>query len=165
MATFDVTIQTVVKWDSLTSANTLDFTGVTTTNRGRIGDRVEIIPTGGGAPWFNAQFVARFATAPVVDEVVRWGWIPWGKDDQVTPDGLSTTDAVVSAFDELKNAIWMRPLVIGGTSTANKYVAYGRIYLPFRYVSPVVWLPGADDMHATDDESFISLEPIQPEST
>lgn len=111
----------------------------------------------------------KFATTPVVGEVVEMYWKTsdaasgsGGKPDNDDGDG----DAAVSAEDKLRNLKFLGAITVDEASTTPVFAASG--FLPpewaaHRYGAPVFWNATADALSATAGDHGFALTPVPSE--
>lgn len=106
----------------------------------------------------------KFATAPVVGEVLR---VYWKSSDGTHPDNDDGTgDAAVSAEDKLRNLKPLGVIIVDEASTTPEFVASGFVppgYIAHRHGAPVIWNATADALSATAGDHGFSLTPVPPE--
>jgi len=143
-------------WDDTDVTYTLALNNLAS-GAGRQGDQYDF-GTSARADKFAWRAWVRFATTPVVGEIVR---IYAKTSDGTSPDNDDgTTDAAVSAEDKLRNLTWLGNIVVDEAATGVTMAASGIVYLPQRYFQTVIWNDTADNLVATDDLSGFSLTPV-----
>lgn len=107
---------------------------------------------------FIWRFWCKFATAPVVDEVI--GIYKKTGDGTSYDNDDGTGDIAVSAENKLKNLTLLKSVFVDEASTLAVIGASGIITIRERYFIPVVWNDTADNFVNTDSLSGFSLTPV-----
>lgn len=121
--------------------------------------------TSARAYMFNWTAYVKFATTPVVGEVIEI----WGKTSDGThidnDDG--TGDIAVSSADKLKNLTPIGRIVVDEANATPEFSASGRVQLSRRYFNVVFWNATADALSATAADHGFILEPtvVQGQAT
>lgn len=106
------------------------------------------------------RFYMKFATTPVVGEIIR---IYWKSSDGTYPDNDDGTgDIAVSAENKLKNLRLLGRLIVDEASTTPQFVASGPlpIELGHRHGGPVIWNDTADAFSSTAADHGFILTPV-----
>lgn len=105
--------------------------------------------------WFQA------ATTPVVAEVAR---VYIKTSDGTSPDNDDGTgDIALSSTDKLRNLWHIGNVVVDEAATGVTFVKSGLVWLPQRYVMPVIYNATADNFVATNNINGFSLTPVPHE--
>jgi len=107
----------------------------------------------------------KFSTTPVVGEVV-YVYLKTGSGATAgaRPDNDDGTgDIAVSSIDKLKNLQLIGPIIVDEAATGVEMVASGEIWLPHRWVAPVLWNATVDTLSATGTDIGFELTPIPDE--
>lgn len=103
------------------------------------------------------------ATTPVVGYLIRYYLVFW--DDDTTPGrgwgDTGTTDAAFNTENDLRNIRYIGSLVVD-TAAADVIFSGGGedIYIPYRYVSVVVWNASGASLTNDDTEHQFILTPV-----
>ena len=127
---------------------------------GRQGDMYDF-GVGARASLFVWRFWCKFATTPVVGEVIDIYLKTSDGTHYDNDDGA--TDAAVSAEDKLKNLKFIGQLAVDEASTTPEFSCSGYVYIPERQVAPVIWNATADALSATAGDHGFSLTPVPSE--
>lgn len=110
---------------------------------------------------YEWRFYCKFATAPVVGEVI---YIYWKSSDGTHYDNDDGTgDAAVSAQDKLKNLKLIGVLVVDEASTTPEFSASGEFEIHGLEGAPVIWNATADALSGTAADHGFILTPIPDE--
>ena len=151
--------EAAITWLASGGTNILTLTSVAA-SAGRQGALYDF-GTASRASMFAWRAWVKFATTPVVGEVIR---IYWKSSDGTSPDNDDGTgDAAVSAEDKLKNLMHIGNIIVDEASTTPVFAASGMVWAPHRYGSPVIWNATADALSATAGDHGFSLIPVPPE--
>lgn len=144
-------------WTDSTGDSTMTLSGLAA-DAGRVGAQWD---RGAGAlpALFEWRIViGGFATAPVVGEIVK---LYFALSDGTNIDGIvGTTDTALASTNILPNLIYAGAVVVRSTTTTDDIVASGHVYLPSRYISPVLHNAAADNLEATANAHKVILTPI-----
>ncbi len=116
---------------------------------------------------FDWVFFMKFATAPVVDEVVDIYWKGYHQAGVHAMNDDGNSDAAVSAEDKLTNLIYLGSLVVDEASLTPEFAAFAKgdpIWIPHRYGMPVIWNATADAFSSTAADHGFILTPIVPQA-
>ncbi len=116
---------------------------------------------------FDWIFFMQFATAPVVDEIIRIYWKGFHQAGTHAMNDDGTGDIAVSAEDKLKNLIYLGALIVDEASATPEFTAFNQgdpIWLPHRYGGPVIWNATADAFSSTAAEHGFILTPVIPQA-
>jgi len=102
-----------------------------------------------------------FDTAPVVGEVVHIYVAPGRSTTDIDGD-VGSSDAAGATVD-LPNLWHLGSAVVQTTTAADELIVSGTVFLPYRYVSPVIYNATADALLSTSDVHQFALTPIPPE--
>ena len=112
---------------------------------------------------YEWRFFTKFATAPVVGEIIRI-YLKTADGAQAHPDNDDGTgDAAVSAVDKLRNLKLLGIMVVDEASATPEFVASGSVDIVSEEVAPVIWNGTADGLSATAGDHGFDLVPIPPE--
>lgn len=103
----------------------------------------------------------KFATTPVLDEVIRI-YLKTGDGTQFDNDD-GTGDAAVSAEDKLKNLTYIGSIIVDEASNTPVFSASGEIEVSERQVAPVFWNATADVFSATAADHGFWFTPVPDE--
>ncbi len=153
--------ETAVVWNDSTGATTLTLNNLAA-GAGRQGDQYDLGAVATARAYrFQWQFRCRFATTPVVGEVVEI-YLKLSDGTRIDNDD-GTTDAAVSAGDKRRNLTLLGVVVVDEAATGVDMVARGVVEIFSRYVQPVIWNATADNLVATNDLNDFVLTPIPDE--
>jgi len=129
---------------------------------GRVGAAYD---KGAGAQeaWFHVHFVIQFETAPIAGEVIELYMV--SHDGVNIPGGVGASDAAVTVANKRLNLGVAPIVVVAEAATADlNYESAGIVYLPMRYISPVVWNASAgDNLQNTANINVITMTPLVDE--
>lgn len=109
----------------------------------------------GWRAWFRA------ATTPVTGEQVE---VYAKTSDGSRPDNDDGTgDIALSSADKLRNLHLLGVIIVDQAATGVTFAASGLVWLPHRYVMPVLYNATADAFVASDDVCGFSLTAVPPE--
>lgn len=113
---------------------------------------------GAKAMWYRWRAWYPAATTPVVGEVARC-YIK--TSDGSHPDNDDGTgDIAVSSEDKLKGLTFIGSMIVDEAATSVEFVGHGSLFIPWRYIMPVIWNATADNFEATNNLAGFSLEPL-----
>ncbi len=116
---------------------------------------------------FDWWFFMKFATVPVVDEVVDIYWKSYHQAGVHALNDDGDGDDAVSAKDKLKNLIFLGSLIVDEASLKPECATATKgdpIWLPHRFGMPVIWNDTADAFSATAAEHGFILTPVVPQA-
>lgn len=153
--------ETAVTWNDSTGATTITLNNLAA-GAGRQGDQYDLGAGGTARAYrFMWRFRCRFATAPVVNEMVEV-YLKTSDGTRIDNDD-GTTDAAVSAGDKRKNLQLLGVCVVDEAATGVDMVCQGVVEIFARYIQPVIWNATADNLVATNDLNDFILTPIPDE--
>lgn len=164
MATSEILVKpgTAITWKDSGGTNVITLQNLAF-GAGRVGAAYD---KGAGAQeaWFHVHFVLQFETAPIAGEVVELYMV--SHDGTNIPGSVGAADAVVTVANKRFNLGVSPIIVIAEAATADlNYEAAGIVYLPMRYLSPVVWNASAgDNLQNTANTATITATPLVDES-
>lgn len=155
--------ETAITWLASGGTATLTLTSLAA-GAGRQG-ALHALDGGSGAVrsgWYMWRAWVKFATTPVVGEVVR---IYLKTSDGTHPDNDDGTgDAAVSAEDKLRNLKLLGAIVVDEASTTPEFVASGGpVFIGDDDAAPVIWNGTADALSATAGDHGFKLVPVPAE--
>lgn len=151
--------ETAIEWTDTTGDFAMTLNNLAA-GAGRQG-AVKSLGTTAKAGTYEWRAYIEFATAPVVDEVLR---IFLKTSDGTYPDNDDGTgDIAVSSEDKLRNLIFLGAVVVDEAATGVKMVANGIIDIYAKDVMPIFWNDTADNLVATNDLSGFILTPVPSE--
>lgn len=151
--------ETAISWLASGGDNVLTLTSLGA-GAGRQG-ALDDFGTAARATDYLWRFYCKFATTPVVGEVIL---IYWKTSDGTHPDNDDGTgDAAVSAEDKLSNLKLLGQMIVDEASATPEFVASG--FLPrelcaHRYGAPVIWNDTADALSSTAGDHGFIITPI-----
>ena len=110
---------------------------------------------------FVARAFMKFATAPVVGEVIRIYLKTSDGTHYDNDDG--TGDAAVSAEDKLKNLHYIGSIIVDEASATPEFSGSWDVEISGREVAPVFWNATADAFSTTAAEHGFILTPVPDE--
>lgn len=150
---------TAITWLASAGTEPLTLTSLAA-GAGRQGDFYDF-GVGARAAVFAWRFWCKFNTTPVVGEAVN---IYIKTSDGTSPDNDDgVADAAVSAENKLRNLQPIGTLQVDEASTTPVFAKSGLVYLPQRYVAPVIWNRTADALSSTAADHGFSLTPVPAE--
>jgi len=106
---------------------------------------------------FDARAYCKFATTPVVGEIIDV-YLKTSDGTHIDNDD-GTTDAGVSAEDKLKNLTYIGSIIVDEASTTPEFVMSAPVSIRARYVQVVFWNRTADAFSATATDHGFVLNP------
>ncbi len=155
--------ETVITWRATGGDNDLTLTSLAS-GAGRQGEH-HALDGGTGAVrsgWHAWRFFCKFATAPIVKEIIRL----YGKSsDGTNPDNDDGTgDIAVSDEDKLLNLKLFGIMKVDEAATGPVFVASGsRLWIPHDDWAPVIWNATADALSSTAADHGFDLIPTPAE--
>ncbi len=151
--------EAAITWLASGGTNVLTLTSVAA-GAGRQG-ALDDFGVGAVAQEYAWRAWVKFATTPVVGEIIR---IYWKTSDGTSPDNDDGTgDAAVSAEDKLKNLHFIGSIIVDEASNTPVFVASGYMTIPHRHGAPVFWNATADALSATAGDHGFSITPVPME--
>lgn len=141
------------------------------TATGRISGRLDlgaILASGPSAraTWYRWDFRGKCqATGLVVGNPISL-YLPRWHDDATPARGdgdIGSTDADYNTANKLKNLPFLGTAVVDDTAGATWITGDGLVWLPFRYVSLVVWNGSGATWSATATDCEFYLTPVNPQ--
>jgi hypothetical protein len=110
---------------------------------------------------FNWRFFMKFATTPVVGEIIRI-YAKFGDGTRRDNDD-GTSDAAVSAEDKLRNLTLLGTLVVDEASSTPEFSIGGEVEISQVEFAPVIWNDTADAFSSTAADHGFDLTPVPVE--
>ena len=152
--------ETTLTWRASGGTNVLTLTSLAS-GAGRQGALDDFGATTARSRLYEWRFFCKFATTPVVGEVIRIYLKTGDGTHRDNDDG--TGDAAVSAEDKLKNLALIGVLVVDEASTTPEFSASGVVEVSAREVAPVIWNATADALSSTAGDHGFDLLPVPDE--
>lgn len=160
-------------WKSSGGDGVITFTSVTDA-AGRLGDRVDlgdllVANTAARATLFRWYVTCKMqASGLVLNKKIDLYFARWNDDSSgaaAQPDGnVGSADAAFATAALLVNLMLAGSVLVDSTAGATVLAASGLIYLPHRYVSPVLWNGSGATASATATDTQIWLTPVNPQA-
>jgi hypothetical protein len=155
---------TPIKWKSSGGDGTIDMTSKAT-NAGRLGSRVDL-----GAFPRAAEFRV-FCTGKFVSGLTLYGTLDIyfaGWNDDATPAnpdaGVGASDADFNTESRTSNLKYVGSLIVDQTNNPSIFArSFSGVYLPYRYVSPVVFNKTGASHDADPTQFQLWLTPVNPQ--
>jgi hypothetical protein len=167
------TVGTAKVWKSSGGDGVLTFTSVATA-AGRQGDRVDlgaILAAGPAAraAWFRWYVTTKCqATGLAIGNTLDLYFGGWNDDaTPAQPDAggfLGASDAAYSTAAGLNNLKLAGSVIVDSTSGSTVLSKSGLVFLPYRYVAPVLWNGSGATASATATDTQVWLTPINPQA-
>lgn len=152
--------ETAITWLASGGTNVLTLTSLAS-GAGRQGALHDFGATTARARAFNWRAYVKFATTPVVGEIIEIYAKTGDGTHRDNDDG--TGDAAVSAEDKLRNLTYIGCIIVDEASTTPEFSASGTIEVDAREFSPVFWNATADALSATAGDHGFELTPVPDE--
>lgn len=152
-------IESAITWRASGGTNVITLTSLAA-GAGRQGAMDDLLATA-RATRYNWRFFCKFATTPVVGEIIRI-YAKFGDGTRFDNDD-GTGDAAVSAEDKLRNLTLIGVLVVDEASSTPEFSASGTIDITQDEFAPVIWNDTADGLSSTAADNGFDLVPVPPE--
>lgn len=160
-------------WKSSGGDGVLTFTSVANA-AGRLGDRVDlgdllVANTAARATLFRWYVTTKMqATGLTLNNTIDLYFARWNDDTSgaaAQPDGnVGASDAAFATAALLVNLMYVGSVIVDSTAGSTLLQRSGLIYLPYRYVSPVLWNASGATASATATDTQIWLTPVNPQA-
>jgi hypothetical protein len=165
------TVGTTKKWKSSGGDAVITFTSVANA-AGRLGGRLDlgdllVADVLARAGWYRWYVTTKMqATGLTIGNTIDLYWAGW--NDDVTPgnpDGnVGSADAAFPTVALLNNLKLAGSVVVDSTAGATVLAKGGIVFLPYRYVSPVLWNGSGATASATATDTEIWLTPFNTQA-
>lgn len=152
--------ETAITWAASGGDNTLTLTSLTA-GAGRQGALDDFGATTARSRRYVWRAWVKFATTPVVDEIIRIYAKTGDGTHRDNDDG--TGDAAVSDSNKLKNLTQIGAIIVDEASSTPEFSASGEIEISAREFAPVFWNATADALSGTAGDHGFSLTPVPDE--
>lgn len=174
MATSDLlyTVGTPKKWKSSGGDAALTFTSVVTA-AGRLGGRLDLGDLLKASPAARAGWYRWFVTTKMqasglaIGNTIDLYWAGWNDDTSTgaNPDAnVGSADAAYNTAALLNDLKLAGSVIVDSTAGATILAKSGLVFLPYRYVSPVLWNGSGATASATATDTEVWLTPFNPQS-
>lgn len=160
------TVGSTIKWLSTGGSGVITFSSIANA-AGRLGDRVDLGAILASGPAARATYYRWYVTTQCQASGLALGntldlyFAGWNDDTTpANPDGnVGASDAGFSNVAALPNLHPAGSVFVDSTSGATVFASSGYIWLPYRYVSPVLWNNSGALSSATASVTQIWLTP------
>ena len=169
-----VTVGATKKWKSSGGDGVLTFTSVGTA-AGRLGDRVDLgdlllAASAARAGWFRWYVKTKMQTTGLaLGNTIDLYWSGWNVDTSgapTDPDGnVGAADAAFPTVGLLNDLKLAGSVVIDNTAGSTVLAKSGLVFMPYRYVSIVLWNGSGATASATATDTEVWLTPFNPQSS
>jgi hypothetical protein len=167
------TVGTTKKWKSSGGDAVITFTSVTNA-AGRLGGQLDLgdllaANTAARAGWYRWYAKTKCqATGLVIGNTIDLYWAGWNVDASgaaTDPDGnVGASDAAFATAALLNNLKLAGSVVVDSLAGSTVLAKSGIVFLPYRYVSPVLWNGSGATASATATDTEIWLTPFNPQA-
>ena len=113
---------------------------------------------------FESYLEVEWATAPTIDQAVELYFGLWDDDTPARPEGqLPASDTVYSAAAvglSKRKSLRLAVVVTAETAAVGPFSNSGEIWLPGRYVSPLIYNGGGTNLKNTANACLLRIKPL-----
>ena len=159
--------ENIYRWDDSSEALRTFSLQNLSAGAGRQGDLFDLDGESSARPliWHYRWYIEFAASTVDVGDVVRTALKTGGQG--TTPGAAPSnddgaTDAAVSAEDKLRNLIKLKPIIVDEAAANVGMVSEGTIWIPQRWIAPVVWNDTDTAFRNTANASFFEIYSVRP---
>lgn len=118
------------------------------------------------AGWWRWYGETQMQATPTVGKAVSLFLAPWDNDTGPADpwgDLTGTVDAAFATKNDLLNLLKVGDIVCDAATANVKFIKGGRIFIPTRYATLVMWNDMGATSHATSSNSLVRFMPMMPD--